>query len=202
MTLEQRVDALERRVSRYRGATIVMAFLLVAGVTMGQGTRDAEFGTVRCRKLVAISPEKSMVMLEANESGGTVILNSPEGKSTVILSVDDEKGFVGLNSPEGKSTVILSVDDESGGTVMLGSPPEGMMVMLGADESGGTVTTFSPKGKSLVKLGGSRDGVGGVIAVSNKTGETVVQMHADEYGNGLVGAYNRKGKGRTLQPGP
>ena len=64
---------LEQRVSRYRGATIVMAFLLVAGVTMGQGTRDAEFGTVRCRKLVAISPEgKSMVFLSADESGGTV----------------------------------------------------------------------------------------------------------------------------------
>ena len=34
------------------------------------------------------------------------------------------------------------------------------------------------------------------------TGEEVVQLRADEYGNGLVGAYNRKGKGRTLKPGP
>jgi len=25
---------------------------------------------------------------------------------------------------------------------------------------------------------------------------------ADEYGNGVVGAWNRKGKGRTLTPGP
>jgi len=27
-------------------------------------------------------------------------------------------------------------------------------------------------------------------------------MYADEYGNGKVGAYNPKGKGRTLKPGP
>ena len=27
-------------------------------------------------------------------------------------------------------------------------------------------------------------------------------MSADEYGNGKVGVYNRKGKGRTLKPGP
>ena len=43
---------------------------------------------------------------------------------------------------------------------------------------------------------------GGVVDVSNKTGESIVQIHADDYGNGVVGAYNRKGKGRTLQPGP
>jgi len=38
--------------------------------------------------------------------------------------------------------------------------------------------------------------------VFNKTGETIASMYADEYGNGVVGAYNRKGNGRTLQPGP
>ena len=43
---------------------------------------------------------------------------------------------------------------------------------------------------------------GGEIVVVDKTGEEVVQLYADEYGNGVVGAYNRKGKGRTLQPGP
>ena len=40
----------------------------------------------------------------------------------------------------------------------------------------------------------------GDIRILNKTGEEVVQILADEYGNGKVGAYNRKGKGRTLQP--
>jgi hypothetical protein len=36
----------------------------------------------------------------------------------------------------------------------------------------------------------------------NKTGDGAVQPYADEYGNGVVGAYNRKGEGRTLKPGP
>ena len=42
---------------------------------------------------------------------------------------------------------------------------------------------------------------GGRLNIVNKTDETVVQLKADEYGNGYVGAFNRKGKGRTLQPG-
>ena len=41
-----------------------------------------------------------------------------------------------------------------------------------------------------------------LTAAYNKTGEEVVQLRADEYGNGLVGAYHRKGMGRTLKPGP
>jgi len=27
-------------------------------------------------------------------------------------------------------------------------------------------------------------------------------MYADDYGNGVIGAWNRKGEGRTLEPGP
>jgi len=42
---------------------------------------------------------------------------------------------------------------------------------------------------------------GCVMTLHNKTGESIITLQADEYGNGVVGAWNRKGKGRTLQPG-
>jgi hypothetical protein len=38
--------------------------------------------------------------------------------------------------------------------------------------------------------------------VNNNTCEAIVNVFAAEYCNGVVGTYNRKGKGRTLQPGP
>jgi len=43
---------------------------------------------------------------------------------------------------------------------------------------------------------------GGMINVFNNTGDAVVQLRADMYGNGVVGAYNRKGSRRELRPGP
>jgi hypothetical protein len=49
---------------------------------------------------------------------------------------------------------------------------------------------------------GVYSGPGGAIVVTNKTGDEIVQLYADDYGNGVVGAFNRKGKGRTLQPRP
>ena len=42
---------------------------------------------------------------------------------------------------------------------------------------------------------------GGRLNIVNKTDETVVQLKADEYGNGYVGAFDGKGMWRTLQPG-
>ncbi len=44
--------------------------------------------------------------------------------------------------------------------------------------------------------------LGGSITVWNGRGKQIALLYADEYGNGMVGAYNRKGKGRTLKPGP
>ena len=61
------------------------------------------------------------------------------------------------------------------------------------------VTTFQNNGKELVDL--SSGPIAGIITVSNKTVEGIVGMGADEYGNGLVGAYNSKGDGGTLKPG-
>ena len=43
---------------------------------------------------------------------------------------------------------------------------------------------------------------GGAIAGFNKTGDQIIDLQPDEYGNGVVWAGNRKGMGRTLQPGP
>jgi hypothetical protein len=44
----------------------------------------------------------------------------------------------------------------------------------------------------------------GTISTHQLNGKELVDLVSttDEYGNGKVGAYNRKGMGRTLQPGP
>ena len=77
-----------------------------------------------------------------------------------------------------------------------------IVVALGSVSGKGAVTTFAPNFKDLVSLGATPNDTGGMVRVYNKTGEDVVQLRADEYGNGVVGAFNRKGEGRTLKPGP
>ena len=66
-----------------------------------------------------------------------------------------------------------------------------------ADDSWGE--KIQAMGKELVELSSSDNG--GLVYVYNKTGESIAQMYADDYGNGVLWAGNRKGKGKTLKPG-
>ena len=100
----------------------------------------------------------------------------------------------------GKVVGILSASDDGNGMIRTRSAKGKDLVTLSSSVDGdGFVTTYHANGKTLVDL--SATDRGGLVYVSNKTGEVIAEISADDYGNGVVGAYNRKGKGRTLEPG-
>ncbi len=160
MTIEQRLEQLEKRNKGLTVALTMMAVTICAVVTMAAtGLKNANFDTVTARRLFV-----------ANDAGELV----------VTLDTDDSgNGLVLTHSAKGKDLVALTRTD-----------------------TGGSASTYRTNGKMLVRLTSTADSNGGFVQVFNKTGENIVQMHADEYGNGVVWAGNRKGKGRTLQPGP
>ena len=101
----------------------------------------------------------------------------------------------------GKIVVSVGTNDVGDGLVRTISTKGNDLVKLSSTvDNDGAITTYQPNGNELVALSASSNG--GLVWVFNKTGEDIVQMGADEYGNGVVGAYDRKGEGRTLQPGP
>ena len=109
----------------------------------------------------------------------TIFVQNDAGDNVVFLGANIVgDGVVGTRTAEGKQLVMLN------------SEPGDI----------GSVYTYQPNGNKLVKMSASDNG--GVINVYNKTGEAIADLKADEYGNGVVGAYNRKGRGRTLEPGP
>ena len=76
----------------------------------------------------------------------------------------------------------------------------GLGVCLPSSLRRGAVTTYQPNGKEPVTLGATH--TGGGLWVKHRIGEDIAAMKFDEYGNGVVGAWNPKGKGRTLKPRP
>ena len=134
MTIEQRLECLERRVKRYRNALVMLVMSVCSVALIGATTDD---GII---------------------TGKALFITNDEGMPVIYAG--------------------------SGGS------------------GNGLLTVNSKTGKDLIAAGASRTGNGFVFRGLNKTGEVVVQPHADDYGNGVVGAYNRKGKGRTLEPGP
>jgi len=220
VTIEQRLEAVERhtkslekKVNRYRKAMVVIAVLWVAGVTLAQAKPEVS-DELRCRKLVIVNEqgksvarfgvfEKSPALVLYNSrhvagltlgmigdapylsmhdaqkklrlslrvfNGPTLNLNDAEGESLISLNVLDDNPALRLNNAQGKTGVGLSV--------IKGSP---------------LLSLNNAEGKSLVGL--FTTGIGGSIRVSNKTCESIATLYPDDYGNGVVVAWNRKGKG-------
>ena len=120
----------------------------------------------------------------------------------VGLSADDDgNGMVKTHSAKGKPLVSLSSTESGKGSVQTFQPNGIALVELGANPNGGGVWVTNKTGESIVELRADEYGHG-MVRVYNKTGEDIAQMYADDYGNDVIGAWNRKGKGRTLEPGP
>ena len=183
MTIEQRLDQLERQSQRIErknrrltAALTMMAVAICAVVTVAAtGENNGEFEVITTKFLFAD------VAKFGTAAATKVLVGNDAGKIVVSLgSNDNGSGLVVTKSATGDELVVLnsSVSDE------------------------GTVNTYAPGRTNRVSMGATDDGSGGMMVVCNKTGEQIVQLRADEYGNGVVGAWNRKGTGRTLQPGP
>ena len=181
MTVEQRLDQLARRNKRLTVALTMTVVAMCAVVTMAAtGEKRGDFDIVTARYInVKNETGDYVVRLRANPEGqGEISTHSAKGNDLVVLTATvDGNGKITTYHPDGKTLVKLS------GTV-----------------KGGIVKTYQPNGTGLVSVSTSDNG--GLINVYNKTGEGIANMYADEYGNGVVYAGNRKGKGRTLQPGP
>ena len=209
MNIEARVERLERQNRRLRwgvgGLLLVgaVAFIVAGGapegfpdvlllagamaVFVGQAVLEDIPDVIRARAFHVVGKDGE-VMVKIEDTVG------PEELSGVT-------GTIQTFNAKGQCMVTLGATSDGEGAVTTWNGKDQVLAKLGVTPSGGgVVTTWNGKGQNLVQLGASENG--GAIVVSNKTGEEVCTMVVDEYGNGRIGAWDRKGKGRTLQPGP
>ena len=185
MTIEQRFASLERGVRLWRGVTVCLALALVAGVTVAATESDVA-DVLKCRELVVVG-EQGETRLELGvdwEDWPRLALVDKKGRPRLVLAIGPFGPRLYLVDEAWQNRLILSAD--------------------GAESGNPKLTLMNERGgKVRVQLTGSNsEDTGGTLVIKNKTDEEVVQLYADEYGNGVVGAWNRKGKGRTLEPGP
>ena len=154
MSIEQRLEQVERQTKRLRIAVVVLATALCGVVSMAATeSNNGYFDEVYAKRIW--------------------VQNDKDGIAVALGESEDGNGIVNTYSSTGKKLVQLhsSVEGE------------------------GAVSTYGPTGKKLVALVATPNG--GAIEVTNKTGEGIIQLSADDYGNGEVGVWNRKGKGRV-----
>ena len=175
MDTEARLDRLERQMRFYKRLTVVLTLVIVAGVSMGQAD---DYEEITCRGLTVVNEKGAIVAtLKSWELGGKLFVYGVNGVTTAISQNDGGNGLLNTYSSSGKQLVDL------GATV----------------NDDGALVTYSSSGKKLVGLGATVNDDGGALSIYNKTGEVVCTMYPDDYGNGVIGAWNRKGKGRTFE---
>ena len=113
MNIEARLEQLEKQMQFYKRMVIVLALVIVAGVTMGQ---TSGYGDVRCRSLQIVNDEgKTVVNLVNSVHGGNLHLYDFEGNEKMwIFASPSGSGLYGF-SKEGN--IVLSARVE-GGTQM------------------------------------------------------------------------------------
>jgi len=96
---------------------------------------------------------------------------------------------------EGSANTIIN----AGGMFIYNKNSKGVVSLRAANDKG-YLELSNNEGLEQIMLTILDNENGGVIKLFNKTGDEIVQLLVDEYGNGFIGVWDRKGKGRTLTP--
>jgi len=137
--LEQSVAACNKEARRYRQLTVLLAMVIVAGVTMGQTNN---YGRIECQSLIASdfitvrNGEEPIFMARSTANGGGSISILNQYGKTVGVIESNPKGDVIFSLSSRESTEIFKV---YGHTENLGAK------MLLYDGKGNEVASFGTK---------------------------------------------------------
>jgi hypothetical protein len=152
---------------------------------------------------VANKDGKHIIRAWANTGGdGLLTVRSKDGKALIQAGGDTGgDGLLKVSNKDGKDIIYFGGDTGGDGLLKVSNKDGKDLIYAGANTAGDGLLTVSNKdGGEGVQVQGMASGGGAGLVVHNKTGEAIVQLVADEYGRGFVGAFDRQGKGRTLTP--
>ena len=114
MTVEQRLDQLEKRNKRLTVALTMTVVAMCAVATMAAtGENYSEFDTVVARRVyVTNDAGQRVVALGASDAGnGLVATQSAKGKPLVTVNANDNGGMIGVVNKTGEIIVLMKADE-------------------------------------------------------------------------------------------
>ncbi len=167
--LEERLNQLEMRVTRYRNFNILLCLLLVAIVTVAQtGFVDV----IRTKKLEIVNDlGETVVELTSVANDGALFVNSKKGEHRIYAgsSRNGKYGFIRLHNETG-IPMLSFVAGETSGYLSVQNDKGKQVVQLTSDENGdGRIWVNSSEGKSRFFAGSSTSG--SLINLYTKDGE-------------------------------
>jgi len=199
--INERLGKLERRnrIIKQIGCVVVLIVavsLLVGADKKTEIVKEINADIIKATEIWAQS-------ITVADSKGNTGIRMATALNIASFIMFDDSNQVRLNMNTALGEVEMKLYDAKGNL---------RFMVITDEEMSSALSFFDSKGNRQVKLSsrvehptGFPDTVfsdyGGYMILSNKTGERVVQLCADENGNGVVRAYNRKGHFNELKPG-
>ena len=217
--LEERLNQLEMRVTRYRNFNILLCLLLVAVVTVAATDSISPFQTGAISEPLAM-PEGNVgvpdlpnedipvAIPDAHRAGKMVaqtqgvirtrrleIVNDAGEVVVKLVASTNGNGLIFVNSSEGKQlTYIGSSVSNGNGLVSINSTEEKRLISLGANpETGdGTIWISNRNEENLIWLSTTESS--GRLRIAKTGNENLAYLGASTLGNGLLSLSNKSGR--------
>jgi hypothetical protein len=149
MSIEQRIDCLERD-NRYL-KRLLIGCLLSAGavVAMGQAARPTIPDVVRAKAFEVIDQS---------------------GRLALKLNSDNGNGVIGIYSKKGDVLLFIGGTAESGGVLEIAKDTRPLVRLKSTENGEGAVITFDKRGEGLVEIGADRNSGEGAIFAFTRAG--------------------------------
>lgn len=144
--------------------------------------------------------KKRMSLTAPDQSAAGLALLASENDRQVTLAIDDTEGALQFFDSKAQPSLRVSANDAQS-TVNCRHSAAGARIYLTANAKSAGMAAFAPGDNERIHLE-SRDEAanGGIIYVSNRSGNAVVQLNVDKNGTGAIGAYDKNGTGREFRP--
>jgi hypothetical protein len=202
MSMEQRVQRLERKNNRLRAALVAVVALNGWMLLVGAGGSPVQ-DIIRARRIELVTGENGnevLVEMSATPNGeGAIITYNRNRYPLVDLRPRAEgPGWVTTYDGRGHALVELGATTEGDGALAVSAANGYRQVMLRSMPRGGGVYTFDRKGFGLVELDSTLEGRGMVRTLDGEGREMVSLSVSKDGGWGTMTTRNQSGKATVL----
>jgi len=169
MSLEQRIERLERHCRLWRSIAASCGVFVVVAVTVGADTnKDGVATEVRAKQFILVDDDgNKLVVIAPNESGtGSIKTYSGDQTETVSVSSDDSGGNITVRDINGKGAMLV-LGHALALTAGNGKPT---IMIDGNDKGGGRIDIYNNLGKPTAILG-SNNLADGALHLLDKSGK-------------------------------
>lgn len=182
--IEERLNGLETRVTRYRNFNVLLCLLLVSVVTVAAREGVSPFQAKSARDAIAM-PGANMGVTDLPDRGVPAVMY-PEAQAAGKLAAQTQdairtRGLQIVNS-EGQAVIELWPSTSGGGLIFVNSGEDKNLVYIGSSASNGDglVHVNSNDEKNLVALGSHSETGDGIVSIRNRNEERLISLRTGE----------------------